>query len=169
MLSLYGQDKNLHIFVKNRITRVIFLTKPLRLIIHTDMKKCIATTLIVLAACLGAFAQSQPRYLTRNYKPVNSYCYKAGSAMEIYGGLKWSNGFSIGNTVGPYKAGYATFRVGGQYDKLTFVLGLKKGSYGSDPRIVTVYADGKKVMDKVRRGHRLLCRSGPLEGRRNAP
>lgn len=149
MLSLYGQDKNLHIFVKNRITRVIFLTKPLRLIIHTDMKKCIATTLIVLAACLGAFAQSQPRYLTRNYKPVNSYCYKAGSAMEIYGGLKWSNGFSIGNTVGPYKAGYATFRVGGQYDKLTFVLGLKKGSYGSDPRIVTVYADGKKVMDQV--------------------
>lgn len=124
-------------------------TMPDRHLKQMDMKKRIAATLMVLMACLNVFAQSQPRYLTRNYKPVDSYRYAAGNTMEIYGGLKWSNGFSIGNTSGPYKAGYATFKVGGQYEKLTFVLGLKKGSYGQDPRIVTVYADGKKIMDEV--------------------
>ena len=124
-------------------------TMPERHLKQMDMKKRIAATLMVLMACLNVFAQSQPRYLTRNYKPVDSYRYAAGNTMEIYGGLKWSNGFSIGNTSGPYKAGYATFKVGGQYEKLTFVLGLKKGSYGQDPRIVTVYADGKKIMDEV--------------------
>lgn len=113
-----------------------------------DMKKNIVI-LLVLMVCVHAFGQSQVRYLTRSYKPVDAYCYTAGNAMEIYGGLKWTNGFSIGNTSGPYRPGHATFKLGGKYETLMFVLGLKKGSYGSDPRIVTVYADGKKIMDEV--------------------
>lgn len=116
---------------------------------HNDMKRLITSLCIILLCFTTTLTQAQTRYLVKNYKPVNSLCYNVKSNMEIYGGLTWSNGFTIGNTVGPYHPGYATFQLGGQYETIKFVLGLEKGSYGGDPRIVTVYADGKKIMDEV--------------------
>ena len=77
-----------------------------------------------------------------------SYRYSGPNSgkMELTGGLDWYGGFTIGASVGPYKPGYATFRLGGQYESLMFVLGriYDPESLDYEPAIVTVYADGKK-------------------------
>lgn len=109
--------------------------------------------------CLGA----QPKYLVNSHKPVDSYRYTAyeytGSGarqMALSGGLKWYGGFTIGYSSGPYRPGFATFRLGGKYKTLMFVLGHEdfgRGAGGTgidtDPRIVTVHADGNKIMDEI--------------------
>ena len=52
---------------------------------------------------------------------------------------------------GPYKPGFATFRLGGEYGCMLFVLGriYDPESLDHEPAIVTVYADGKKIADEV--------------------
>ncbi len=109
--------------------------------------------------CLAA----QTKYLVNLYKPIDSYRYTeykytgSGSRqIAMSGGLKWYGGFTIGYTSAPYKPGNATFNLGGKYETLMFVLGHEnfgRGAGGTgidtDPRIVTVYADGRKIMDEV--------------------
>lgn len=103
---------------------------------------------------------AQSVYLVDNHAPVDSYrytAYKSSSSKKIAmsGGLEWSGGFTLYCTVGPYRAGYATFDIGAKYSKLLFVLGVEnygRGAGGSgiaiEPNLVTIYADGHKILDK---------------------
>lgn len=125
------------------------------------MKKFVAAFLVIVMSPLCLIAQ--PTYLVNVHKPVESYRYTAyeyrgsGSApMALSGGLKWYGGFTIGYGSAPYRPGFATFELGGRYETLLFVLGHEdfgRGAGGTgidtDPRIVTVYADGRKVMDEL--------------------
>lgn len=112
---------------------------------------CLLTALLLFLVQAAA----QTRYLVDVASPVKSYQYEAyrsgpnSKKLNLSGGLKWQGGFTIGNTQGPYQPGYAIFNLGGKYDTILFVLGLEADSYVSDPRVVTVYADGRKVMDEV--------------------
>lgn len=106
---------------------------------------------------------AQTRYLVNTFEPVESHWYKAykysgpqSGKIGISGGLDWYGGFTIGHSVGPYVPGFATFQIGGKYDKLMFVLGhenFNMGAGGSgvatDPCIFTVTADGKKILDRL--------------------
>ena len=49
--------------------------------------------------------------------------YSGSAEMSLIGGLTWHNGFTIGSSQGPYKPGFATFRLGGEYGCMLFVLG----------------------------------------------
>ncbi|MFI3265694.1 MAG: NPCBM/NEW2 domain-containing protein [Rikenellaceae bacterium] len=103
--------------------------------------------------------RAQNTYLVDSHTPIDSYrytAYKSTSSQRIAmsGGLEWRGGFTLYCTVGPYRAGYATFDLGGGYDKLLFVLGTEnygRGAGGSgiavDPSLVTVHADGRKILD----------------------
>ena len=103
---------------------------------------------------VAAGSVARPRYLSEIMSPESSYMYKrySGSAeMSLTGGLTWHNGFTIGSSQGPYKPGFATFRLGGEYGCMLFVLGriYDSESLDHEPAIVTVYADGKKIADEV--------------------
>ncbi len=125
------------------------------------MKKIHVLLIILMAGALQLSAQ--PRYMVNIMNPVESYAYKAykyngpsSQRIAMSGGLQWYGGFTIGHSVGPYKAGYAVFDLGGSYDKLMFVLGHQDyydGSGGSgvdtSPKVFTVHVDGRKVLDKV--------------------
>ncbi len=125
------------------------------------MKKVVAILLALVAGCVDLAAQT--KYLVNLLSPVDSYSYKAykytGPSSEriaMSGGLEWYGGFTIGHTMGPYKPGYAVFDLGGRYETLMFVLGHENFNMGAggtgiatDPNIVTVYADGRKVVDEV--------------------
>lgn len=114
-----------------------------------------ALLLAVLILCCSQVA-AQTRYLVNVTSPVKSYMYEVykysgpnSKKIHLSGGLSWQGGFTIGSSQGPYQPGYATFRLGGAYETLLFVLGLEDESYEGDPRVVTVYADGRKVVDEV--------------------
>lgn len=104
---------------------------------------------------LGMTAHAQVKYLANEYTPSASYCYKAykyngaSSPQFVMGGLKWQGGFTIGHTDGPFAPGYATFNIGGRYDKLMFVLGYLISGIDNDTVIFTVLADGQKIFDRV--------------------
>lgn len=114
------------------------------------MKKIFVILSVLIAGVMAVSAQT--KYLVNMFTPVESKHYKAykytgASSRQIAmsGGLKWYGGFTIGHTVGPYNPGYATFKLGGKYEHLMFVLGHEDFNTGSggtggstDPRIVTV-------------------------------
>lgn len=128
---------------------------------QTDMKKIFVILSVLIAGVMAVSAQT--KYLVNMFTPVESRHYKAykytgesSRQIAMSGGLKWYGGFTIGHTVGPYNPGYATFKLGGKYEHLMFVLGHEDFNTGSggtgfstDPRIVTVYADGRKVVDEL--------------------
>jgi hypothetical protein len=47
--------------------------------------------------------------------------------------------------------GYATFRLGGKYECISFILGAEKSNGGNDPNIVQIHADGRRIFDYVLR------------------
>ncbi len=122
-------------------------------------------SIVILLTMLLGFEElaAQVNYLVNTYTPVDSYSYTAykytgpsSKQIAMSGGLKWYGGFTIGHTVGPYKPGYAIFNLGGKYEKIMFVLGHEnfgRGAGGTgistEARIVTAYADGRKVMDEI--------------------
>lgn len=114
--------------------------------------------LISVMILLLSEVNAQVDYLVNTVKPVKSYMYEAyryggtnSKKMNLSGGLKWQGGFTIGSSQGPYKPGYATFRLGGKYENIMFVLGriYDPESLDYEPAVVTVYADGKKIMDEI--------------------
>lgn len=123
------------------------------------MKKIIAILLALMAGTATITAQT--KYLVNTLTPTSSLCYTAykyngpsSKQIEMSGGLSWYGGFTIGSTVGPYRPGYATFELGGKYETLLLVLGhatTNTGAGGSgidtDPRIFTIHADGRKILD----------------------
>lgn len=120
--------------------------------------KRLASILAILLCCCGVTAQAQVKYLVNSHAPAESrsckiYKYSVPSSPKIAmsGGLKWYGGFTVSHSTGPYVPGFATFDLGGRYDKLMFVLGYeKKNDSGVDtePCIFTVHADGRKILDK---------------------
>lgn len=124
------------------------------------MKKLVVFLVAMMShLCLVA----QTNYLVNTHKPVDSYRYTAyeykgaGSRqIAMSGGLKWYGGFTIGASSGPYKPGFALFNLGGKYETLMFVLGHENSGRGAggtgidtEPRVVTAYADGRKVLDEI--------------------
>lgn len=106
--------------------------------------------LAVSAVCM----HSRPRYLVDISSPETSYAFKAyrhGAVMNLTGGLDWTNGFTIGSTLAPYRPGHATFSLGGEYESIMFVLGriYDPESFDNEPAVVTVYADGRKIADEI--------------------
>ena len=104
--------------------------------------------LISFLLCTLSYAQT-PVYLTKAYKPVDSDRYTAYSSLEIQGGDTWNNCFTLG-VINNYH-GYATFRLGGKYESISFILGAEKSNGGNDPNIVQIHADGRRIFDYVLR------------------
>ena len=104
--------------------------------------------LIAFLLCSVSYAQT-PVYLTKAYKPVDSYRYTAYSSLEIQGGDVWNNCFTLG-VINNYH-GHATFNIGGKYETISFILGAVKNHGGYDPNIVQIHADGKRIFDHVLR------------------
>ena len=124
-------------------------------------KICTIVLLTVMAGLQSLSAQT--RYLVNTHTPVDSHCYTAykytGSSSKriaMSGGLAWYGGFTLKQVMGSDAPGYATFRLGGRYDRLLFVLGHENTNIGAggtgidrEARVVTVYADGRKVVDEL--------------------
>ena len=73
--------------------------------------------------------------------------------LKMMGDYTAPSGFSLGQRGGyliaPQKTGKVTFKLGGKYDKLTFMMGpMQNNHVGSAPSIATVRVDGKKVVDE---------------------
>ena len=112
------------------------------------MKKHVFLTIAFMLVSVLLSAQT-PVYLTKAYKPVDSDRYTAYSSLEIQGGDTWNNCFTLG-VINNYH-GYATFRLGGKYEHISFILGAEKSNGGNDPNIVQIHADGKRIFDYVLR------------------
>ncbi len=90
-------------------------------------------------------------------KPNDSLCYEqykyeTNKSTPIYlGGVAYHGGFTLGYESGPYVPGFATFDLGDHKNtKASFVLGSLGWSSASDAKaLVSVYADGKQVVDAV--------------------
>lgn len=118
--------------------------------------KRILPILIALLAFVPV-SHSQTRYLVNTLSPVDGYEYRAykstsgGPKMKLTGGLDWTSGFTVGSSLAPYRPGHVTFRTGGEYAVLTFVLGriYDPESFDNEPAVVTIYADGRKIADEI--------------------
>ncbi len=132
------------------------------------MKKFFLLSVMLLSA-LSAAAQV---YLSRNYEPIEKRefkynpCYPGVKNYDDVMGIsafRYTNGFTLRNGVLNSDAeewAYAVFSLKGQYEKLSFVVGLSKGwssAYGGNrfspdddgTHIVTVRADGRRIFDEV--------------------
>ena len=109
----------------------------------------------MLLSALSAAAQV---YLNPCYPGVKNYDDVMGISA-----FRYTNGFTLRNGVLNSDAeewAYAVFSLKGQYEKLSFVVGLSKGwssAYGGNrfspdddgTHIVTVRADGRRIFDEV--------------------
>ena len=133
------------------------------------MKRLLFTAMMLLAVT-GAGAQT---ILSKSFKPAESRkydpTYPGVPNNEPYfalAGYRYTNGFKLRNGVLNSQAeewAYAVFSLKGQYEKLSFVVGLAGGygagrvtddgtrfSAGDDgTHIVTVRADGRRIFDEV--------------------
>ena len=111
---------------------------------------------LLLAFVMVSRAQT---YLTDVYKPTDSYLYKAyptkGSDIMKIAVYKYKGGFTLqsgkGGLIAGNKAGFAVFDLNESYDKISFVVGPDNPNSASDEYnvILTMKADGKRVLDKV--------------------
>ena len=116
------------------------------------MKKLLFSVAVMLLFCMSSFAQHT--YLVNKCKILKSenatiYKYNGNSSAKIrmagdaygYGGFSfWDEGACV------------TFDLGGQYDVLTFNMGHDEDCT-EDIGVVTVYADGNKILDEKVRGY----------------
>ena len=128
------------------------------------MKKIVLSIVTILLA-LNAGAQGV--YLSKAYKPTDSRKYnphyrgvRGQEETSAISNFKYTNGFSLRNGVTNDQAkefAYAEFSLGGQYEKISFVMGRKsevKFLAGDDGNhIVTVKADGRRILDEVVRDY----------------
>ena len=115
--------------------------------------------LLSLISLLLPAAAGAQTYLVNAFKPTDSrVCeiskYTQGTASpKIYtAGEAWYGGFVLGrHYLVKEEPPFATFNIGGKYDKLTFVMGpsAKEGHMTGDKFVVTVRVDGRKVLDEV--------------------
>lgn len=82
------------------------------------------------------------------YTPV-----RKGNKLRMMGDYTSTSGFSLGHSGGyliaPQKTGKVTFKLGGKYSKLTFMMGpMQNNQVRSTPSIATVRVDGRKMVDE---------------------
>lgn len=115
----------------------------------------IAKTITVISCLLlSAFAAGAVTPLT-SCTHSDGVAYTSvvkGKKLRMMGDYAAASGFSLGKgggyLIAPEKIGKVTFRLGGKYDKLTFMMGpMVNEQVGSSPSIVTVRVDGKKRVD----------------------
>lgn len=118
------------------------------------MKSFAEIIIIISCLLLSAFAAEAATPLT-SCSRSNDVAYTSvvkGKKLKMMGDYSATSGFSLGRgggyLIAPEKTGKVTFRLGGKYSKLTFMMGpMDNSSVGSDPSIVTVRVDGKKKVD----------------------
>ena len=118
------------------------------------MKKRLILLLALVFAGIPAFAQYT--YLVNKCQVINSekckiYKYNGSSShkLEMAGGEYGYGGFNF------YDEGaFVTFDLGGQYETLTFTMGHDERCT-EDVGVVTVTADGKKILDEKIRGYEI--------------
>ncbi len=115
------------------------------------MKRILLLTL--LSACtFSAFAQS---LLVNTLKPVEQKHFRLQESPIRIGGQQVSNSFSLdapdGGMIGSGEAASVSYDLGGQYDKLTFIVGPANANPNGigDNSILVVTADGRTLMDEV--------------------
>ena len=118
------------------------------------MQKRLILLLALVFAGIPAFAQYT--YLVNKCPVINSekckiYKYNGSSSrkLEMAGGEYGYGGFNF------YDVGaFVTFNLGGQYETLTFTMGHYERCT-EDVGVVTVTADGKKILDEKIRGYEI--------------
>ena len=118
------------------------------------MQKRLILLLALVFAGIPAFAQYT--YLVNKCPVINSekckiYKYNGSSThkLEMAGGEYGYGGFNF------YDVGaFVTFNLGGQYETLTFTMGHYERCT-EDVGVVTVTADGKKILDEKIRGYEI--------------
>lgn len=107
---------------------------------------------ILLACFLSANAQS---LLVNTLKPIEQKHYRQQESSFRIGGQRASNSFSLdapdGGLIASKEEAYVCFNLGGQYEKLTFILGPANASPNSIGKsgIIVVKADGRTLLDEV--------------------
>ncbi|MBQ0054186.1 MAG: NPCBM/NEW2 domain-containing protein [Bacteroidales bacterium] len=119
------------------------------------MKKII----LILLMLLGAFFELDAQInMAEVLKPVESNRYKAYSTKDTpvnVSSFNYAGGFTIasgrGGLISSGDAGFAVFKLGGAYSKMSFVLGPERPNSASDKYyvIVTIKADGRRILDQV--------------------
>lgn len=115
------------------------------------MKRFILT-LIVAVCTLPAFAQS---LLVNTLQPVEKKNCNATTSLTRIGGQEYDNSLVLsapdGGLIASQEQSFATYKLNGQYSKLTFVLGPAyanpNGNKGNG--ILVVQADGRTVLDVI--------------------
>lgn len=115
------------------------------------MKKFFFLTLL-LAGCLSAQAQT---LLVNSLKPVEeNHCRRQDASLKI-GGQKLGDSFSLdapnSGLIGNGEQAFVSYNLGGQYDKLTFLMGPANANPNGigDAGILVVSADGRTLLDEV--------------------
>lgn len=114
--------------------------------------KRIVFLLSSLFCCLSADAQS---LLVNTLKPVEQQHFRLSESSILIGGQLVSNSFSLdapgGGLIASGESAFVTYNLGGQYDKLTFVVGpaiANPNGIGNNG-ILVVTADGRTLLDEV--------------------
>ena len=117
-----------------------------------SISKIIAVISCILLFAFSSYAAT-PLTSCAHSKSVAYTPFVKGSKLKMMGDYTASSGFTLGNgggyLIAPEKIGKVTFKLGGKYNKLTFMMGpMVNSQVGSQPSIVTVRADGKKLVDE---------------------
>ena len=119
--------------------------------------KYITSGIILAISCLlvsGFTAEAvTPLTSCAHSDDVAYNAYVKGTKLKMMGDYTAATGFSLGSVgeylIAPQKIGKVTFKLGGKYNKLTFMMGpMVNTRVSSQPSIVTVRADGKKLVDE---------------------
>lgn len=113
--------------------------------------------ILTLLACLNLMTNGMhaatPLTSCPHIKDVAYTSIGKGGKLKMMGDYTASSGFSLGQggeyLIAPDKIGKVTFKLGGKYSKLTFMLGpMTNDRVSSTPSIVTVRVDDKKKVDE---------------------
>ncbi len=124
---------------------------------NDDMKK-VFVFLILL--CSGVFnVVGQTTYLVNALKPIEPWYYtpykytgSGAKKLTLAGDVNCSSGFTLSYGSGESEKGHVEFDLGGKYKYLQFCLGRADGVGAAnkiEPCVVTVHADGRKIMDEI--------------------
>lgn len=138
-----------YFFTEKRLTYIAIIVGVLSLLQYTcDGSKKDKTTKVEKTQLYDKYT-----YLVNKYEPTSSnYCkiYQYNSSnnkIKMAGGETGYGGFKIED-----EGAYVTFNIGGEYETLTFTMGHHERC-SKETGIVTVRADGKKILDEKVRGY----------------
>ncbi len=112
----------------------------------TTPKRSLFTIFLTITLFCASTIASAQTYLVNNFTPVASQGYTAykTQSIKLGGGDSWTHGFALNS-----QNASATFNVGGKYETLMFALGFVDNFATQKASILTLYADGNKILDEV--------------------